>query len=69
MDYCNGVRGFINFTTSISINFTRGNIRCPYWKCQNKTYMHQDVVMMHLLHKRVCGGLPMLICTRRTICL
>jgi len=52
MDYCNGVRGFINFTTCIPINFTRGDIRCPYRKCQNKKYMHQDVVMMHLLHKR-----------------
>jgi hypothetical protein len=24
--------------------------------------------MMHLLHKRVYGGLPVLVCTRRTIC-
>ena len=40
MDYCNGVQGFINFATSIPINFTRGGIRhfaksCKniYWKC------------------------------------
>ena len=40
MDYCNGVQGFINFTTSIPRNFTRGGIRhftesCKniYWKC------------------------------------
>ena len=26
MDYCNGVQGFINFTTSISINFSDGMI-------------------------------------------
>ena len=51
MDYCNGVQGFINFTTSIPINFTEGGIRCPCWKCQNKKYLHQDVVMMHFLHK------------------
>ena len=51
MDYCNGVQGFINFATSIPRNFTRGGIRCPCRKCQNKKYLHPDVVMMHLLHK------------------
>jgi hypothetical protein len=51
MDYCNGVQGFINFTTSILRNFTGGGIRCPYRKCKNKKYLHPDVVMMHLLHK------------------
>jgi len=51
MDYCNGVQGFINFTTSIPRNFTRGSIRCPCRKCQNKKYLHPDVVMTHLLHK------------------
>jgi len=68
MDYCNGVRGFINFETSIPRNFTRGSIRCPCKKYKNKKYLHPDVVMMHLLHKRVYGGLPVLVCTRRTIC-
>jgi hypothetical protein len=51
MDYCNGVQGFINFSTSIPRNFTGGGIRCPCRKCQNKKYLHPDVVMMHLLHK------------------
>jgi len=51
MDYCNGVQGFINFATSIPRNFTGGGIRCPCRKCENKKYLHQDVVMMHLLHK------------------
>jgi hypothetical protein len=51
MDYCNGVQGFINFTTSIPRNFTGGGIRCPCRKCENKKYLHPDVVMMHLLHK------------------
>jgi hypothetical protein len=49
MDYCNGVQGFINFTTSIPINFTGGGIRCSCRKCQNKKYLHPDVVMD-------CGG-------------
>jgi len=51
MDYCNGVQGFINFATSIPRNFTRGGIRCPCRKCENKKYMYPDVVMMNLLHK------------------
>jgi hypothetical protein len=51
MDYCNRVQGFINFATSIPINFTGGGIRCPYNKCLNKKYLHPDVLMMHLLHK------------------
>jgi len=51
IDYCNGVQDFINFTTSIPRNFTGGGIRCPCRKCQNKKYLHSDVVMMHLLHK------------------
>jgi len=51
MDYCNGAQGFINFTASIPRNFTEGGIRCLCRKCQNKKYLHPDVVMMHLLHK------------------
>ena len=51
MDYCNGVQGFINFATSIPRNFNGGGIRCPCRKCENKKYLHPDVVMMHLLHK------------------
>ncbi|KAL9403258.1 hypothetical protein Peur_000230 [Populus x canadensis] len=51
MDYCNGVQGFLNFATSIPKNFTGGGIRCPCRKCENKKYLHPDVVMMHLLHK------------------
>jgi hypothetical protein len=51
MSYCNGVQGFINFTTSIPINFTRGGISSPCRKCKNKKYMHPDVIMMHLLYK------------------
>ena len=51
MDYCNGVQVFINFATSIPRNFTVGGIRCPCRKCQNKKYLHPNVVMMHLLHK------------------
>jgi len=51
IDYCNGVRGFINFATSIPRNFTGDGIKCPCRKCKNKKYLHPDVVMMHLLTK------------------
>jgi len=51
MDYCNGVQGFINFKTSIPRNFTRGGIRYPCRKCQNKKYLHSYVATMHLLYK------------------
>jgi hypothetical protein len=70
MSYCNGVQGFINFTTSIPKNFTGSGISCPCRKCRNKNYMHPDVVMMHLLYiQRVHGGFPVLVYTQRTICL
>ena len=32
-------------------------------------YLHPDVIMMHILHKRVYEKLPVLLYTRRTICL
>jgi hypothetical protein len=51
MDYCNGVQGFIIFSTSIPRNFTDGSIRCSCRKCKNLKFLHQDVVTMHLLTK------------------
>jgi len=51
MDYCNGVKGFINFATSIPRNFTDSGIRCLCRKCKNLKFLHQDVVTMHLLTK------------------
>jgi hypothetical protein len=51
MDYCNGVQAFINYATSIPRNISGGDIRCPCRRCQNKKFLHLDVVTMHLLHK------------------
>jgi hypothetical protein len=68
MDYCNEVQGFINFATSILRNFRGGDIRCPCRKSKNKKYLHPDIVRMHLLHKGVYGGLPVLVCIQRIIC-
>ena len=51
MDYYNRVQSFINFTTSISRNFSGDGIKCPYRRCKNKKFLHPDVVMMYLLHK------------------
>jgi len=51
MDYCNGVRSFINYATFIPRNISEGGIRCSCKRCQNKKFLHPDVVTMHLLHK------------------
>jgi len=51
IDYCNGVQGFINFTTSIPKNFIGGGIRCLCRKCKNKKFLHPDGVTMNLLTK------------------
>jgi hypothetical protein len=51
MNYCNEVQSFINFTTSIPRNISGGSFRCPFMRCKNKKFIHQDVVTMHLLHK------------------
>ena len=39
-----GVQGFINFATYIPRNFTGGGIGCPCRKCQNKKYLHPNIV-------------------------
>jgi len=51
MNYCNGVQSFINFTIFIPRNFSGGSIRFPSRRCKNKTFLHQDVVMMYFLRK------------------
>jgi len=51
MDYCNGIQGFINYTTFNPRNISGGDIRCPCKRCRNKKFLHPDVVMIHLLHK------------------
>ena len=49
MDYCNEVRGFINYATSNPRNITGFGIKCPCKRCKNKNFLDLDVVMMHLL--------------------
>jgi len=51
-DYCKGVQGFINYTTSNPSNISGDGIRCPCKRCKNKKFLDLDVVTMHLLHKR-----------------
>jgi hypothetical protein len=68
MNYCNGVEGFINYTLFNPINFSGDGIRCPCKRCKNKKFMDLDVVMMHLLQKRIYEEIHVLVCTRRTIC-
>ena len=68
MNYCNGVEGFINYTLSNPRNFSEDGIGCPCKRCKNKKFMDLDVVMMHLLQKRIYEEILVLVCTRRTIC-
>jgi hypothetical protein len=53
MDYCNWVEAFINYTLSNPKNISGGDIRCPCKKYKNKKFLDLDVVMMHLLQKRI----------------
>ena len=55
MDYCNEVEDFINYTISNSKNISEGGIRYPCKKCKNKKFLNLNVVIMHLLQKRVHG--------------
>jgi len=68
MDYYNGVQGFINYALSNPRNISGGSIRCPCKMCKNKKFLDPDVVMIHLLQKKVHGEIFMLVCTWRTIC-
>lgn len=52
MEYCNEVKGFINYTLCNLINISGGGIRCPYKRCKNKKFLDLDVVMMNLLQKK-----------------
>jgi len=65
-NYLQGV-DVINFILSNMKNISRGKIRCPYMKCKNKKFHHNDVVMMHLL-KIVCRKILVMVCTQRTLC-
>jgi len=51
MDYCNKVHGFINYALSNLRNIRSDGIKCPCKRCKNKKFLHQDVVMIHVLQK------------------
>jgi len=51
IDYCNGVQGFINYTTSIPRNISGDGIRCLCKRCKNKKILDPYIVTMHRLHK------------------
>jgi hypothetical protein len=68
MDYCNGVQSFINYALSNPRNINRGDIRCPCKRYKNRNFLDLDVVMMHLLQKKIHEEMSVLVCTRRTIC-
>jgi hypothetical protein len=49
MNYCNGVKGFINYVLSNPRNISGGVIRCSCKSCKNKKLFDLNVVTMHLL--------------------
>jgi len=67
-NYCKRVEGFINFTLLNLNNISGDEIRCPCTKYKNKKFHQSDVVMMHLLKKKVGMKILMLICTKKNIC-
>jgi len=51
MDYCNGVKCFINYALSNIRNSSRGDNRYPCKTCKNKKFLDPNIVTMHLLQK------------------
>jgi hypothetical protein len=51
MDYCNGVKCFINYALSNIRNSSRGGNRYPCKTCKNKKFLDPNIVTMHLLQK------------------
>ena len=68
MDYCNGVRGFINYALSNPRNITGGGIRCPCKRCKNKNVYLSRCCNDASSTKRVNREIFVLVCIRRTIC-
>jgi hypothetical protein len=53
MNYYSGVKGFINYALSNLKNISRGNVRYPCKRCNNKKFLDQAISTMHLLQKRL----------------
>ena len=52
IDYCNGVQGLLIMYPR---NISGCGIKCPCKRCKNKKLLDPDVIMMHLLQKKVHG--------------
>jgi hypothetical protein len=52
MNYCNKVKGFINYAQSNPRNISGCGIRCSCKRCKNKKFFDLNVVTMHLLKKK-----------------
>lgn len=68
MNYCNEIRGFINYTLSNLKNINGYGIRCLYKRCKNKKFFDPNI-MMHHIQKQIHEEILMLVRTRRsTLC-
>jgi len=68
MDYCNGVKGFINYSPSNLKNISGCDIKCSYKRCKNKNFIDLNVLTMHLLQKKIHRKILVLVYIRRTTC-
>jgi len=62
MDYCNKVKGFIDYTLSNLKNIIGGGIRYPCKRCRNKRFLNPDSSI-----KRAHEIFFVLVCTWRTL--
>jgi hypothetical protein len=62
MDYCNEIESFINYALFNLKNISGISIRYPCKRCKNKKFLNPDIVIMHLLQKKVHEKILMLIC-------
>lgn len=51
MNYCNEIKGFINYTLSNLKNINGYSIKCSYKRCKNKKFFDPNVTMHHLPKK------------------
>jgi hypothetical protein len=59
MNYCNRVKGFIDYALSNLKNISRGGIRYPCKRCRNKRFLNPDSSMKRAHENFFCVGLYM----------
>jgi len=64
MNYYNGVESFITYVLSNLKNISKDGVKYPCMRCKNKNFLDSNVVIMHLLQKKMIHRkILVLICT------